>query len=321
MGLMNISIPYLPTPLPANVGLNGTYQRVDTPNNPVVNVNGITGYPADLTPSGVNNGQYNWTLTPVYADGRTCPPLSGSTPACPSMIAVSAAQVGSNIVVTYTAPSSVSTVQVTINTPNGGQFVQTYTNGNPIVYTPQTGVYGNFTVSMQAVCDSVTGFFGSSASGGTVSISAPITNPTLSGTMSVVCPNNCNGQQSGSIQFNLVAPLSADLTVQMALQYTTPTGQQQYGCSLLPPGDITGTCNATGYASFIIPAGILQINIPEASIRFSTGLAAFSLICFCPSNPDYGTIFMNTMFLHPANQPNININVTAIDTRITITQI
>jgi len=319
MSKINISIPYLPnTPVP----VTGTIQRIDTSGNPVINVPVQTNYPANLTPNGIDNGQYAWSITPVYPDGRTCPSLTGTTPACPNMIAVSAAQVGNNIVVTYTAPPSVPQVSVTINTPNGGTWnPPPFANGNPIVYAYPSGLYGAYNVSMQCVCDSTTGFFGPSANGGTVTIAAPITNPTLTGTMSIVCPDDCNGQQQGGIQFNLAAPLSADLTVQMALQYTTPTGQQQYGCSIIPAGDITGSCQATGYATFVIPGGVTQVNISSGAIRFATGFAPATLICFCPTNPDYSTIYMNTMFLHPTNQSGITISLTATDTRITVVQI
>lgn len=309
-------------PLPPS----GTAQfaRIDNTSNPVFSpAQTFNTVPFDLTPNGVDNGQYQVTVTPTYPDGRTCQAQTYTTPPCPNMISVSAVQTGNNIVVNYTAPGSVSTVSITIVAPNGSTFNQQFTNGtngSTITYPIPTGVYGAYSISMQTVCDATTGFFGAASPGIAVNVSAPITNPTMTGTMTIVCGGNCGQQQAGAVQFNLTAPLSADLTIQMGLKYTTPTGQQGYGCSLSPL--ITGTCQAQGYTSFVIPAGQLGITIPASSIQFSNGSGGFfNLICFCNADADYSTIFMNTMFLHPVSQPNITISLTATDNRITVTQV
>jgi hypothetical protein len=332
MSLINISIPWA-TSDTGVISVTATYQRVDnsaTVTNPVITVAGLTTSPADLTPSGVPNGQYAWTLTPVYADGRVCAAqASGIRPPCASMISVSAAQVGNNIVVTYTAPPTVATVQVTITTPSGGTFVNQYTNGNAIVYAIPTGVYGAYSVSMQCVCDTVTGFYGPSASGGTVNVAAPITNPSLSGTLTIVPVGNCSGLTCGNLVFNLTQPLANDLTVQMAYTLTSPTGAlepiQQYGCTLIPSQYQAGTCVMSSYASFIIPGGVLQATIPSSALVFGSspqgGSGTQCVIAFCESNPDYSTIYVSQIFFHPANQPSLLFQITPIDNRITIIQV
>lgn len=333
MSLIDLVIPAFTETLAASN--TAQYARIDNTSTPVfTTVPGITALPFDLTPDGVPDGQYQVTLMPNYPNGASCPAFTYTTPPCPQMTAVSAVQTGNNIVVNYTAPTtgpagqSIANVSLTITGPNGSVYnvtVTNGTNGGQIVYPIPTGVYGNYTVSMQTVCDATSGFFGAFSPPVTVSVAAPVTAPTLSGTMTVICgTGSCNGQQAAGLQFNLTAPLSADLTIQMAYQLHTPTGEQQFGTSIIPPSLITGTAVATGYASFIIPAGVLQANISNGAISFGGTVGGGfnqTLICFCGSDPDVSTIFIDKLFLHPANQPTIQINLTAIDTRITITQI
>jgi hypothetical protein len=249
------------------------------------------------------------------------------------MIAVSAVQTGNNIVVSYTAPSTgpngqaITQVGIVITGPNGSSYSATFTNGtnsSQIVYPIPSGVYGAYVITMQCVCDSSTGFFGPASPAITINVASPIVNPVLNGTVTVLCP--CPNE-AGGLQFNLASVLSNDLTVQMAYQFHTANPsetEQQYGTSIIPPAYITGTAVATGYASFVIPAGVYQVTIPQDAIYFGNpvlGGVAQPLFCFCTSNALNATNYIDFLFFHPANQPSIAITLTAIDNRISVIQI
>ncbi len=309
------------------------YARIDNTTNPVFSpAQTFTTVPYDLTPNGVDNGQYQVVVTPTYPDGRTCQAQTYTTAPCPNMTSVSAVQSGNNIVVTYTAPSTVPNVLIVINGPNGVYNPGPITNGtnnSQIVYPIPTGGYGDYTISMQTVCDATTGFFGPTSGPITITVAPPVVNPSLTGTVSIICGTNCGGQQDGGLQFNLTQVLSNDLTVQIAYTLQSPSGAlepiQQFGTSIIPSGYQQGTAVATGYATFVLPAGLLQINIPQSAIRFAPnpqiGGAAQPLICFCQSDSDYNTIYAIQLFIHPTTQPNITIQLTPTDTRISVIQV
>jgi hypothetical protein len=106
------------------------------------------------------NGQYQINYTPIYADGRQCTTYITTTPGCPGLTSISAAIQGNVIVINYLAPSGAPNVFITVQFPNGGSFQQLYVNdGNPISIGIPSGVYGNYTVNGQAVCDAVSGFY------------------------------------------------------------------------------------------------------------------------------------------------------------------
>lgn len=114
-------------------------------------------------------GQYQINYTPVYADGRTCPVQSVLTPGCDGLISISAVVSGSVIVITYLAPPTAPKVRLTVNFPNGGNFTANYVNdGNPVSIGIPPGVFGNYSVSGQSVCDETSGFY--STPSGTVNV-------------------------------------------------------------------------------------------------------------------------------------------------------
>lgn len=167
------------------------YARIDNVTVPAFQtITGVVSSPYSI--QNVDNGQYRIGMTPVYADGRSCTETTTETNVCPIILALNAEQVGNNIVVTYTALDSIPSVIVTVNYPNGGSFIQSYTNGNSITIPLPTGVYGSYTVSMQSVCDEATSFYSSPSAPIEVLVSQPytveitstapgITIPTISG--------------------------------------------------------------------------------------------------------------------------------------------
>jgi len=146
---------------PAAIANRVQYARIDNTNNP----NFITVSPDPVTSpttiaSNIANGQYRIESTPIYADGRSCDPTVVETDPCPGLISITAVIQGSNIVVSYLAPSSVPKVRITVNYPNGGSFVANYVNnGNDIPIPLPDGLDGNFTVLGQSVCDEDSGFY------------------------------------------------------------------------------------------------------------------------------------------------------------------
>lgn len=137
-----------------------TYARIDNTLNPsVVTVPGITTSPATIAEN-VPNGQYQMTLVPVWPDGRVCTPTTVYTPACPGLISISAYIDGTNLIVSYLAPSEAPKVRITVNYPNGGSFTGNYVNnGNDIAIALPPNLYGDFSVLGQSVCDEDSGFF------------------------------------------------------------------------------------------------------------------------------------------------------------------
>lgn len=146
------------------------YARIDNTTNPVfttVSPNPITS-PAVIA-TNIPAGQYQVNVVPVYADGRTCQPTIITTPGCPGLTSISAVVQSGVLVVTYLAPSSAPSVVINVNYPNGGSYSNIFpNNGNPISIGLPAGVFGNYTVSGQAVCDASSGFYSAPSSSVTV---------------------------------------------------------------------------------------------------------------------------------------------------------
>ena len=150
------------------------YARIDNTSVPAFQtITGVITSPHVV--QNVDNGQYRIGMTPVYADGRVCGETTTETDVCPLILALNASQVGNNIVVTYTAGDAIPQVRVTVSYPNGGSFTQNYTNGNAITIPLPSGVYGNYTVSMQSVCDPDTNFYSSPSAPVNVLVAPPYT--------------------------------------------------------------------------------------------------------------------------------------------------
>lgn len=167
------------------------YARIDNTGSPVfttVSPNPTTS-PAVIARN-IPAGQYQIQSTPVYADGRICQPEIVQTPACPGLISINATLSGSTLIITYLAPSTVPKVRLSVLYPNGGSFVANYVNdGNPVSIGLPAGVFGNYSVSGQSVCDESSGFFSPASGSVTVSYNSVISGTfQLANTPGATCP-------------------------------------------------------------------------------------------------------------------------------------
>jgi len=159
---------------PAAISNTIRYARIDNTSSPTyTTITGITN--GTYVIQNVPNGQYRIGITPIYADGRPCIEQFQQTPPCTGVVSFSAVLSGGNIVVSYTINSSVPNLQVNINYPNGGAFSQQYSNAGTgtVTIIPPAGVYGNYSVTIQPVCDASTGFLGVATAPAIVTITQP----------------------------------------------------------------------------------------------------------------------------------------------------
>lgn len=194
MGNINIIVDFShPTAISNTI----RYARIDNVTTPVfTTVTNITQSPYII--QNVPNGKYFIGITPIYADGRTCPEVVQTTDDCGSVTSFSAAMGGSpatDIVVSYTATSE--KVRVKIQYPNSGTFLQIYDNGDSIEVTPPPNTYGDYFITIQAVCDETSGFYGPE--------SAPIV-------VNVPPPNNSNVFNDNVITMTNVTLTATDVT-------------------------------------------------------------------------------------------------------------
>jgi hypothetical protein len=145
------------------------YARIDNVLNPsfitvspdVVNTPNLVSTIATNVP----NGQYRIGYRSIYSDLRTCDEQFIDTPACPGLISINAYLDGNNIIVQYLAPSDAPKVRITVSYPNGGSYTANYVNnGNDIPIALPNGVYGDFIVTGQSVCDEESGFYSAPSS-------------------------------------------------------------------------------------------------------------------------------------------------------------
>jgi len=146
---------------PEAVAHRVSFARIDNTLNPVyttVSPDPISS-PANIA-TNIPNGQYSIRYRAIYADLRTCPDNSIETPACPGLISINAYLDGNNIIVQYFAPSEIVKVKINVSFPTGGSYSALYVNnGNDIPIALPSGVYGDFTVTGQSVCDESSGFY------------------------------------------------------------------------------------------------------------------------------------------------------------------
>lgn len=179
--------------VPAGVSTNSiSYARIDNLAPGVsptfINAGNFNTFPATIA-TNIQNGQYTIQAVPVYPDGRVCSPTVETTPACPGLTSISGVLQGNILIVTYIAPSTVPKVRLTVNFPNGGSSVANYVNnGNTVAIGLPSGVYGDYTLSGQSVCDESSGFYSPPSSTVTVSYNQVIsTNVKLGNTTSTAC--------------------------------------------------------------------------------------------------------------------------------------
>lgn len=177
---------------PDAVSQSVRYARVDntsTPTYSTVVPNPVTS-PTTIA-TNIDNGQYRICSTPVYADGRTCEETCILTDACPGLISINAYISDSTLVVSYLAPSTVPQVRITVNYPNGGSFVQNYTNTGDDIAIGLPSIDGIYTVSGQSVCDADTGFYSPASS--TVSVEKISTNVSITSSAAGVVVTDITG--------------------------------------------------------------------------------------------------------------------------------
>lgn len=175
------------------------YARVDNTSSPsyitISNVpNGV------FTIQNIPNGQYRVGITPVYSDGRVCTETFQDTSPCGGVISFSAILSGGNIQVGYTINVNVPNFQVNINYPNGGTFSQQYVNGGSgtVNVTPPSGLYGNYSVNIQPVCDTDTGFLGTPTAPAIVTVPAPNNSTLTNDSSGALAPLSLTAYASGS---------------------------------------------------------------------------------------------------------------------------
>lgn len=137
------------------------YRRIDlNPNSNYTLVSpNVTASPTVIA-TDIPNGQYEIESTPIYADNRPCAPIYEYSPSCAGLLSISAYLSLNSIVVQYLAPYEIPQVKINVYYPNGGSFSQIYVNnGVDIVVPLPLGVYGEFAITGQSVCDSDTQFY------------------------------------------------------------------------------------------------------------------------------------------------------------------
>lgn len=181
------------------------YSRIDNVTNPtwvtvspdVVNSPNLTATIATNIPA----GQYRIGYYALYSDLRTCQEQFIDRPACDSVISINAYLDGNNIIVQYLAPSDATKVRITVSYPNGGSYTANYVNnGNDIPIALPNGVYGDFTVTGQSVCDESSGFYSPPSS--QVVVTREQTNLTITNTssnLSIITITGINGFELSQI--------------------------------------------------------------------------------------------------------------------------
>lgn len=245
------------------------YSRIDNTSTPVyTTLTGITTSP--LIIEGIPNGQYRVGITPVYADSRVCTERLEDTPPCSGIVSFSAALSGGNIAVTYTINVDVPYFQININYPNGGTFSQQYVNAGTGTQnvTPPSGLYGDYTVTIQPVCDPDTGFLGANSAPAIVNVPAPSNSTFTNNDSTALAPISLTAYSSGS-QLIFTSPsvagsggvvnfYLADGTY-TALQFSYGSGSPATGSLTTGSGTYPGTL-ASGTITFsnvIVSGGII----------------------------------------------------------------
>lgn len=262
---------------PAAISNMVQYARIDNTMTPTFitvspNIAGSSGSGVVIA-TNIPDGQYQVNITPIYADGRSCAPTIQTTPPCEPLISINAVITGSNIIVTYLAPSQVPKVRITVNYPNGGSFVANYVNdGNNIVIPLPSGQVGQFTVSGQSVCDEASGFY------------SAFSNQVI---LNVTAFNTVINNFAGGITITNVTGING-----YVLAANVPFGGTQTGEHLAFYGGIvctfTGTPSASSSATLQINSTIIQCqNVPNTA----GGTVTFAAASF--SDTDLITITFN----------------------------
>jgi len=261
MATINLSISFSH---PEAISSTIRYARIDNTNNPVYTTQtGVTVSP--LIIQNVPNGQYIVGITPVYADGRVCTEVFQQTEGCAGIISFSAVLTGGNIVVSYNATSNVPFVQVNISYPNGGSFSQQYTNnGVDITITSPAGVYGDYSVNIQPVCDQDTGFLGTPSAPAIVTITAPNNSTLTNNTAGPLAPISLTAYSTGSqLIFTSPSVAGSGGVINFLLSDASYTALViNYGTGTVAAASLT---TGTGTYTGVLTSGVITFNNVIAS--------------------------------------------------------
>jgi len=213
------------------------YARVDNTSTPVYTV--ITGVLPGDSPyviSSIPDGEYIVGITPIYADGRSCQEVMQNTGFPTSgFTAFSAYFDGTNIIVSYAAPVGMPQLRVNVNLPNGGILTSLHTNtGVDITITPQTGVYGNYSLTLTAVYNQTTGYFGQTTAPVVVDVTQPNNSTFTNNTTNTLAPASLVAEVSGvyTVLFNVPTVISGGVVnffitanIYKTIVLTYPTGK------------------------------------------------------------------------------------------------
>jgi hypothetical protein len=237
------------------------YARIDNVVTPVwttvspdvVNSPNLTEPIAENIP----NGQYRIGYKAIYSDLRTCEEQFTETAPCPGLISINAYLDGTNIVVQYLAPSEAAKVRITVSYPNGGSTVNSYVNnGNDIPIVLPDGVYGDFYVSGQAVCDEDTAFFSPPSS--QVVVNRPQNTVTISNQSSDLTITDVSGISGFDLGGLFIAPTGiangSHNAFSAAISLTVTTGTTFSGSATL-------TLNGTLIQCVNIVSGTINFNL------------------------------------------------------------
>ena len=152
------------------------YARTDNTTSPVyTTIPNVLPGQSPYVIANLPEGSYVVDMTPIYSDGRSCPPVSLNT-GFPTggFSAFSSRFDGTDIIVSYSAPVGMPKVRVNINYPNGGTFSQVYTNtGTDITIAPPSGIYGTYTITMTPVYNETTSYFGETTAPSVIEVTPP----------------------------------------------------------------------------------------------------------------------------------------------------
>lgn len=306
--------------------------RIDNTNTPSYSTfTGITSSPYFL--GTFPNGQYEARIKPVYADGRVCPDEDIQiSPACYGVTSFNAMQQGNTLVITYLAPEELPKVLITVNYPNGGSYqtiVTNGSNGSSLTIPIPSGLYGDFVVYVQGVCDDTTGFFSPLPGGVIVGVPEPTQSNQMSGTLGIICPIGCTGTGSGAYALTFTNPYPTSITIQTAFVWrpNNSSGYAGYGGDMLPAGhpykaaasSVPGLPNTP--ATFAIPANATSYNTPTLQFPVQ-GYPPYGLLCFPACNPTSGANADWILFFKVVSPNNgLVINFTSVDNDILGTKV
>lgn len=268
------------------------YARIDNTSSPVYTT--ITPNPpvssatsAIVVATNVPNGQYAIELTPIYADLRVCTPEFVYTDSCPGLISINAYIDSGNMIVQFVADASVPKARITINYPNGGQYVQNHVNTGGLVTVSipipsgQTGVFG---ILGQSVCDEGSGFYSPYSNQVTVNNAGSVT--PIAGVFKVAnsSVNICNLTgitlyTNGAFTIGTVLYQDALLTTPLTgYAYVVNNGDtKMYDVDTLTGQVLTDTT----YACNVVITNMVLVN--NYKINSVTGISGFSLPGAVPS--------------------------------------